>query len=303
MKTDSLRKKFIFIIILILLTGCQKDNKVKVGHTGGPLLPTLYSAYNTKEWKNGFESLKFGSSGDVGYALLSGEIDAGFVDPATVVYLQKNPGFQNLEAVGKVSFQYGSTVVVSKKLNSHFDKTLEGKRFAVNSENCVLYQTFKRDAESRGIDSSKFKTVITPFHMMVAALESDRVDVIVSRPAYAAVAAGLGHRAIYKNYDVVAGDSCCPVTLEQLALVLLANKKSHDKVQNLVKLLLKTEDSVSRDNLRKSITDTTNIPEETLSKFPLAQFLEADQKLLHIIKNASLEEDEDKSEEHHEETK
>ena len=283
-------KSFVLFLIILFLISCTHATRVKIGHSGGPLLPALYSAYDTKEWKTEFESVKFETSSDIGYALLSGKLDAGFVDPATLLFMQKQPQFNDLEVVGKISFQYGSTAVVSKKLDSHFDKSLEGKRFAVNSENCVLFDAFKKDALNRGIDTSTFKVTVMPFHTMVAALDAGIVDVIISRPAYAAVAAGLGHRAIYKNYDVVAGDTCCPITLDQLALVLLANKASHVKVESLVKLLLKTEDSTTRADLRKSITTVTHIPDETLDKFPLAAFSEADQRLFHLIRNAGLEE-------------
>ena len=137
-----------------------------------------------------------------------------FVDPATVIHMQKHSQFNELEVVGKVSFQYGSA---------------------------------------------------------------------------AAIAEGLGHRAIYKNYEVVAGDAYCPVTLDQLALVLLAHKKSHIRVQNFVRLLLKVEDSTTRADLRKTIATVTHIPEETLDKFPLAAFSGADQQLFHLIRNAALE--------------
>ncbi len=75
------------LIVVFFMPGCRdrspspgaapEAGQPRVGYSANPLLGTLYAAQaQEKAW----ELTKFATSGDIGYSLMSGEIDAGFVE-------------------------------------------------------------------------------------------------------------------------------------------------------------------------------------------------------------------------------
>jgi len=276
-------------------TGCPSVRKSPIGFPGGPLLPSLYVAQKESSVIKSFSFSQFDQQSDIAIALAAGKLDAGFVDPATIKYLKEKNLLDGLTILGKVEFTYGATAVLSKKFSGDFDSSVQGLRVAIDSPDCVLGQSFLAESERRGIDTKAYTIEYIPFSDMVTALEADKVDIIVARPSYAAIATGLGHRVIYRNYDVPA-DSCCPATLNQLALILLVRTSAVDTVAPLVKALLNDEESTTRKDLRNAVHDETGIALDVLEQFPLAVFSGADDKLLHLIQKQITEEENEANE-------
>jgi len=264
------------------LGGCRTGGESPIAIPGGPLLPSLYAARKDQSVAREFSFPQFDKDSDIALALAAGKVDAGFVDPATVKYLAEKGLLDGLSVLGKVEFTYGATAVLGRTLKGDFDAAVRGLRVAIDSPDCVLGRAFLDESAARGIDPASYAIAYIPFNEMVAALEADQVDIIVTRPSYAAIATGLGHRVIYRNYDVPA-DSCCPATLNQLALILLARKSAKETVAPLVAALLVAEDTTNRKDLRKAVSDETGIPTATLEQFPLAVFSQSDDALLSLI--------------------
>jgi hypothetical protein len=62
------------------------SNAVRIGHVGGPLLGPLHGALDgPAQGPLEIEARKFSTGGDVGYALLSGELDAGLIEPSKAI--------------------------------------------------------------------------------------------------------------------------------------------------------------------------------------------------------------------------
>ena len=280
---------------ILTLAGCSTARKSPIGFPGGPLLPSVYIAQKEPAITKSFSFSRFDQQSDIAIALAAGKLDAGFVDPATVKYLKEKNLLDGLSVLGKVEFTYGATAVLSDKYGGDFDSSIKGLRVAIDSPDCVLGQSFLAESERRGIDPKAYKIEYIPFSDMVTALEADKVDIIVARPAYAAIASGLGHRVIYRNYDVPA-DSCCPATLNQLALILLVRTSATETVAPLVRALLNEEETKARKDLRKAVHDETGIAPEVLEQFPLAVFSGADDKLLHLIQKQITEEENESNE-------
>ena len=98
-----------FLYVSLLLTGCQdcctskdavsKAKQPRIGYSPNPLLAPLYAAQaKDKSW----ELTRFGTSGDIGYSLISGEIDAGFVETEKALQLIKAPGGEKLKVAGSL---------------------------------------------------------------------------------------------------------------------------------------------------------------------------------------------------------
>ncbi len=104
-----------------LLAGCSRErtvdaDRVRVGFVNGPLAGTLYVA-EAQAARDGrepvFTGVPFNTSGDIGYALIAGEIDAGFIETAKATALLRS--VNGLRAVGAVTFPYGATMRAARR--------------------------------------------------------------------------------------------------------------------------------------------------------------------------------------------
>lgn len=286
----------------LALLGCGSGEKVTVGHTGGPLLAALYLAAENPEWDGGeFQITQLGDSADVAYALLSKDLDAGFVSPARLPDLVGMPGFEELTAIGKIEFPYGATIVLREGLNLRLSD-LNGRKMAIAEPECELLTAVLQDAESRGLDLSGIELVVIPFDAMIPALEAGRVDAALLKGSYAAIAQREGHTILYQNWELdeeaarKAGDECCNLTLEQLELVLLARRDS-EAAQRLPELL-EAAQAQGPELLRAAASRETSIPLETLEGIPMPNFTPAHDALVEeVTKYLNEEEGEEESEE------
>jgi ABC-type nitrate/sulfonate/bicarbonate transport system substrate-binding protein len=255
--------------------------KFSVGHTGGNLVSALYRASEQPGWDDKFEAVKLGSSSDVGYALISGSLDAGFVDVTRVKYFANLPGFEKLAGAGRITFPYGATLVLRKGLNLRIGE-LEWRKIAASSPECVLLEAFREDASRLKADISGVEFVYMPFDAMLPALEAREVDGAVLKGASAAVAVSQGHSILYQNWDVQPGDECCPAIIDQAVQVLLVRRDAKETGDALVKSILEAQSGGS-DILRKSAAEHTTIPMSVLESQPIPQFDTADDSLVALL--------------------
>ncbi|MDR1472067.1 MAG: hypothetical protein LBS75_06040 [Synergistaceae bacterium] len=252
-----------------------------VGHTGGNLSAVLYRASEEPGWDGKFEALKLGTAADVGYALLSGSVDAGFVDVVKVRNLRGFPGFDRLTVTGRVTFPYGATLVLRKGLNRRINE-LNGLRIAVSAPECVLLSAFKEDALRLKADISGVDFVVMPFDAMLPALEAKEADGAVVKGSAAVIAMAQGHSVLYQDWEVQPSDECCPAIVDQAAQVLFVRKDAAAAGEELVKLLLKSG-SVEPDELRETVARHTAIPRDMLEGQPVPEFDRADDSLAALL--------------------
>jgi ABC-type nitrate/sulfonate/bicarbonate transport system substrate-binding protein len=254
---------------------------LRVGHGGGNLSAALYLASEEQGWKGNFETLRFGSTSDVGYALLSGGLDAGFVDIEKVRSLKKLPNFGKLTALGRITFPYGATLVLRKGLNPRL-RELGNIRIAVTSPECVLLKAFQKDAERLKADLSNVVYVYMPFDTMIPALEAKEADAAVIKGAFAVTALRQGHSILYQDWEVKPGDECCPAIVDQAVQVLLARKEWAGKAEELVIRLLEAEEK-GPEALRQAVARNTSIPLQMLEGQPVPEFNRADDSLVALL--------------------
>ncbi|MDR1508419.1 MAG: hypothetical protein LBS53_02140 [Synergistaceae bacterium] len=259
----------------------EAGERFAIGHTGGNLVAALYRASEEPGWDGKFEAVKFGSAADVGYALLSGSVDAGFIDIVKVRNLREFPGFERLTAIGRITFPYGATLVLRKGLNRRLGE-LNGLRIAVSSPECVLLSAFKKDAIRLKTDISDVDYIVMPFDTMLPALEAKEADAAVVKGASAVIALAQGHSILYQDWEVQPGDECCPAIVDQAAQVLLVRKDAAAEGEKLTKLLLKAE-SAEPDELRAAVARHTAIPRDILDSQPVPEFGRADDSLVAVL--------------------
>jgi ABC-type nitrate/sulfonate/bicarbonate transport system substrate-binding protein len=258
-------------------------------------MAALYAAMGQEGWGKHYAALKFGSSADVGYALLTGDVDAGFVEIDKLSALEKLAGLKRLTAIGRVVYPYGATLVLRKGLNLRINE-LAGLRIAVSSPECVLLGAFHKDAQRLGFDVSNLVYKTVPFQSMLPALESGDVDAAVIKGTYAVFALQQGHSILYQDWEVQPGDECCPAIIDQAALVLLVRKDKSAAGLELVNLLLKAQE-LDADALRKAIARESTIPAALLEGQPVAEFAPADDTLVGLLISHAHEEGESHADE------
>ncbi|MCL2102134.1 MAG: hypothetical protein FWH22_10535 [Fibromonadales bacterium] len=259
-------KKYLFLLFLIVASCKKNDEQIKVGHGGGYLSAAVYASQN-----NSIADLQhFRSLSDVGYLLLSGNLDAGFVDAEKLAAFAELDGFNQLAVAGKVTYPYGATLVLRKGLNNRLHE-LGGLTIAVAEPDCALIKQFAEDAQRLGADISGVKYKYMAFDAMLPALESGVADAAIIKGSYSVVALQEGHSILYQNWDIKPGDECCPKIINQAALVLLARRNRLNAVKPFVDALAEAQ-KLSPDVLRRAVANNTVIPFEILQGQPVPEF-------------------------------
>lgn len=271
------------LALMLFMAACAPDEKgqpLRIGHPGSPLTASLYAA-GAAAPPSVWTAVKFNSAADIGYALLSGDLDAGFVEPGKLAKLAALPGFKNLEIVGKVTFPYGAAVLVRKDLSLRL-ADLKGRKIAAIGPRCDLLKTFLADAASAGVTAETVEFKYLPPDAVLAALESQSVDAAVTKGSHAALGQTLGHHILYQKWISAPGDECCPPTVAQIEFVLLAQKKRHKEVARLV-ADLKAAETLPPNELRAAASRQLNLPANYWDHLPPGAFEEADQGLLSVL--------------------
>jgi ABC-type nitrate/sulfonate/bicarbonate transport system substrate-binding protein len=265
------------------ITTSKKNNdktKVLVGHSGNPLLSFLYFAANDDDLKKSFSLAKFNTPADIGYGLLSGSVDVGFIEPERIAGLQKLDGFEKLEVIGKVTFPYGASLIVKKGSTIRLNE-LRGKKIAILSEKNKLFFEFKADLERYEIDHNEINFIVLAPDAIIPALETGYIDGAVVKGSQAVIAQKAGHKILYQKWEMEPGNECCPAIIDQLEFLLLTRKDIKDKALQL-SVILSSATEADPSKLRKAISSALNIHEKLLVDLPLATYSVADNSLLDI---------------------
>ena len=277
-KTVSASICLLLLTTLLVVPGCKNRTPShgaasqaklpRVGYNPNPLLGPLYAAQaKDKAW----ELTKFGTGGDTGYALISGDVDAGFVDTEKALQLIKAPGGEKLKVAGAIQFPYGATLVVRKDLKVRLTD-LAGKKIAALEADCILNHQFNKDAKRHGLDYKTLKFSYMPFADMLPALESKSIDGALVKGAHAVLAELQGHKIIYQNWDIKAGaDDCCPPSIAQTEYFLLVREEAVERVKPLLTALVAASD-LPPVRLRQAISTQLGYPAEALEQYPTASF-------------------------------
>jgi ABC-type nitrate/sulfonate/bicarbonate transport system substrate-binding protein len=285
MRHNAVTKPASYILILVtilslglFLAGCQERSpsqdsfhQVKlprVGYSPNPLLGTLYAAQaHEKSW----ELTRFATSGDIGYSLIAGEIDAGFVETEKALKLIKAPGGEKLKVAGAIQFPYGATLVVRKDLKVRLSD-MAGKKIAALEADCILNHQFSKDASRHGLDPKSLHFTYMPFADMLPALEARTIDGALVKGAQAVLAELQGHKIIYQNWDIKAGaDDCCPPSIAQTEYFLMIREQSADRIKPLIAALTAASD-LPPSQLRQAISAQLGYPQAALEQYPAASF-------------------------------
>jgi ABC-type nitrate/sulfonate/bicarbonate transport system substrate-binding protein len=253
--------------------GLPKSGPLRFGYAGGPHAAAVYVA--EEQTSRGdrapvFTGVPFNTSGDIGYALIAGEIDAGFIETAKASALLR--AVNGLRAVGAVTFPYGATLVLRKDLDIRLDG-LAGRTVAVAGQRCRLLHQFTADAKRLDVNIASITFVPMTFDLMIPALEAGQVDAILTRGGHALLAVAQNHKVLYQSWEVTGDDECCPKTLAQVELVLVTRAKGVGawRIQTLLSAL-ETGSAVPSDVTRAAVADRTHIPLAALDPFPVSSF-------------------------------
>lgn len=269
---------FLLLAMLACMSGCRdrspapgaapEAGQPRVGYSPNPLLGTLYAAQAQGQ---GARLIKFATSGDIGYSLMSGEIDAGFVETEKALKLIKAPGGETLKVAGAIQFPYGATLVVRKDLKVRLGD-LAGRRIAALEADCILNHQFNKDAKRHGLDYKTLKFSYMPFADMLPALEAKAIDGALLKGAHAVLAELQGHKIIYQNWEIKAGaDDCCPPSIAQTEYFLLVREQAVERLTPLVKALVAASD-LPPSRIRAAIGTQLGYPVAALEQYPTASF-------------------------------
>lgn len=283
----------VVLIFIVFISIKRNSDEIRIGNTGSPLLAPLYYAEKSSEWQGNFRLVQLATSADQGYSLLSGDLDVAFIEPSKALLIRKLPGFSELDVIGKITYPYGAVLVVRKGLNLKI-QDLDGRRVAASESTCRLYHAFLADLKQFGVDPQHVKFEFMPFDAMIPALESGTIDAAITRGSYSVLARKLGHTIPYLQWDIAAGDECCPAIIAQTEFLLVARHDARRASELITKLCLESA-KADPGTVRKIVSDATGIPVDTLESFPLPSFSLADKPLLQLFEDHEKEEAEEKS--------
>ena len=259
----------------------SSPRKALIGHNGSPLLAFYYASGVNESDNKSFASLKFNSSADVGYALLSGSIHAGFIEPDKVLELRKLTGFDKLEILGKVTFPYGVTVI-TKKGSTFRLQEINSHSFATPSDNPRLLGEFRKAVSKYPVKIDKVNFIFLPNDAIIPALEAGKIEGAIIKGSQAVLAVKEGHNILFQKWDMQPGNECCPPVIDQLEFILLARKNAAT-VNAQLTALLKRSTTLSPSILRRALSKTENVSDTLFADLPLASYEPADDQLLTLF--------------------
>lgn len=283
MKRSSFFFALIVIIIgvvigyLALIAEPPGDTGYQIGYSASPMLSVLYTAKDSDSFLKKGLSVSFvelGSTNEVGYSLLSGKIDAGFVDPQETVRLLDSDKDRKIRIAGAVNFPYGASLVIRKDHNVRLDD-IEGLTIAAEEEDCALFKQFRKDAEKYGVNTSNISYVFIEFEDMLPALEAGIIDGAVTGVNQALIAESKGHKTLYQNWEVKEKDDCCAIYLQNIEYFFLVKGMSRDAVNDITQVFV-SQNAIPTEDRIISISKNSGFPEGPLSKYPASDFVDTD---------------------------
>lgn len=280
----------LLLVILCVVFAFQSTQKLFspkaiIGHNGSPLLAFLYAADEGDEGREAFTAAKFNSSADVGYALLSGTIHAGFIEPEKALELSRLSGFDNLVVLGKVTFPYGVTVI-TKKGSSLRLQDINGHHIGVPSDNPALLKEFTTAVSKYPVQLKQVNYQFLPSDAIIPALDAGKIHGAIVKGSKSVIAISDGHNILFQKWDMEPGNECCPPVIDQLEFVLLAQKKEQTRNRALVEILTGSA-ALNPSVLRAALSRAEHVPETLFADLPLASFELADNQLLSLFSQHS----------------
>lgn len=269
------------VLGVMALAGCRPAQEpsagggaaapLRVGHEASPVLGPLYAALEARPGRGaGWAGMRFATGGEVGYALLAGELDAGFLEARQALRLLDSPGGTGLRVAGAIQFPYGATLVVRADHRVRLSD-LKGFTVAALEPGCKLLHQFRTDARRLGVDPDQIRFTYMPAADMLPALEARAVDAALVRGALAVLAETKGHKVLYQNWEVKPGDGCCPEALAQVEQLLVVRKGAAGRLGPLLAALSAASDRPPAE-LRGAVARATGFPEPLLGGFPQGSF-------------------------------
>ncbi|HSW38052.1 MAG TPA: hypothetical protein VLL97_01005, partial [Acidobacteriota bacterium] len=206
---------------------------------------------------------------------------AGFVETSKAGNLLKARGADKLKVAGALMFPYGGTLVVRKDMNIRLHE-LSGRRIAARKPDCSIIVQFKKDAARYAADLRDAKFVYMPFAEMLPALEAKKVDGALVKASYALLAELEGHKILYQNWDIQAGDECCPAVLAKSEFLLIVRDDKAYVLRPLIEELEKAN-ALAASTVRQIIAKRLNYSEAALIRFPVATFTVPQDELIKIL--------------------
>lgn len=249
---------------------------LRIGHVGGPLLGPLYAVADIENAPR-LELARFSSSSDIGYALLSGHLDAGFIETDKALALLEVATNAGLKVAGAIEFPYGATLVVRKDLSLRLSD-LTGRTIAARDRHCALLHQFEQDMTRHGLDPVLLNLIFLPFADLVPALEAKVIDGALLKGAHALIAESQGHKVLYQNCETAPGDDCCPATLAQAEFLLIVRAHGARNIAALVDSL-EVAGELPPALIRQAIAANTGYPAQNLEHFPTPWFSRVSEEL------------------------
>jgi ABC-type nitrate/sulfonate/bicarbonate transport system substrate-binding protein len=265
----SLLLLIIVAILYVIKSNTEKPVLDRIGYDASPLLAPFFYAVDKNNLTNEIELQKLRSSSDIGYALLSKSISAGFVEPFRLSEMKHLKGFEDLQAVGGITFPYGVSVVVRKGLQIRL-QDLKELVVAVSDQDTKLLGAFIHDVARFNITFNEDDFTVLSSDAILPALETGAIDAVVLKATHAILAQIEGHSILYQKWDVEPGDECCPPIVDQLVYVLVVQKE-WDKTERLQQLLLEASNDDTK-NIRKSLQNYVAVPASFLDDVPIAKY-------------------------------
>lgn len=265
-----------FGTVLAVTPGGPEERTIRIGYDGSPMLSAIYLAKDhgiLEQPGPGYELKKFGSTTDVGYALIARKLDAGFLDPENAVNLLKADNTQQIKIVGAITFPYGASLIVRKDLDIRLND-LEGKVVAAEEPGCALLKQFVHDARRYDVNTSNISFVYIGFDEMLPALEAKKIDAAVCGTGLALIAESEGHNTLYQNWEVAEEDECCPAYLRNIEYFLLVRALDGNTVNEL-NGILEAQNNRTNDERVRAVKNNTGFPERLLHKYPATTFTPA----------------------------
>jgi ABC-type nitrate/sulfonate/bicarbonate transport system substrate-binding protein len=265
-----------FGIVLAATPVGPEERTIRIGYDESPMLAAIYLAkdHGILEQSGAiYEPKEFGSTTDVGYALIARQLDAGFLDPENAVNLLKADNTRQIKIAGAVTFPYGASLIVRKDLDIRLND-LEGMVVAAEEPGCGLLKQFVHDALRYGVNTSNITFVYIGFDEMLPAMESGKIDAAVCGTSLALIAESEGHKTLYQNWEVAEKDECCPAYLRNLEYFLLVRGLDRNAVNELNEIF-EAQNNRTNDERVRAVKNNTGFPERPLYKYPATTYLPA----------------------------
>ncbi|HSW58525.1 MAG TPA: ABC transporter substrate-binding protein [Dehalococcoidales bacterium] len=266
------------LLVSASLLSCRNagsEKGIRIGYINSPLLAPLFLAQN-EGWLEQ-ESLqgklvKLGNSEDIGYALLAGSLDVGFIEPEIAEIFLENNADQGFKLAGTINFPYGAALVVRKDVNVRLTE-LAGMTIAADDPGCSLLEDLKNALKKLNVDIDAINFVYIEEDTMLPGLEAGKVDGIITKSSYSWLAQQNGHKILYQNWQVKPSetDVCCALYIAHVDYYLIVRDMEAGVLNPLLAALDQTN-QLAPEKSRQAIVKYTGFPGDALEGAPVANF-------------------------------